>query len=113
MSASRYGIPEEAWPNDPNGSLAPILAASLEAAMTRHPSASGDSPGAVLLTAADRCDRCPAAAGYRLQLRDKILEMDLCVHHWRKHYPKMCEQGWGIVGANPHINKMVEEAGPS
>jgi hypothetical protein len=101
-----------AWPNDPNGSLVPILEASLEASVARHPSASGDTPGDVL-TAADRCDRCNAAAGYRVRSGVTTTVLDFCVHHWRRYFPAMAENGWVVVGANPDISAMVQESGPS
>lgn len=98
-----------AWPNDPNGSLIPVLEASVEAAKQRHPSASGPIPG-MILTTADRCDRCGAAAVYRVskkQRADIVIGadtfLDFCMHHWRKSFPAMADNGWKVIGANPEL----------
>lgn len=92
---------ETTWPRDPNGSLIPLLEASVEVAKQRHPSASGDAPG-VVLTAADRCDNdCSAAALYRLKLRNMVL--DFCHHHKAKYFPEMEKWGWEVVGQNPTL----------
>jgi hypothetical protein len=92
----------DAYPNDPNGSLVPILEASVEAAKQRHPSASGDTPG-VVLTGADRCDEgCGAGALYRLRLR--AMELDFCHHHKAKYFPEMEAWGWVVIGMNPSLH---------
>jgi hypothetical protein len=96
------------WPNDPNGSLVPILEASVTAAQQRHPSASGDRPGKVL-TAVDRCDRCPAAAVYQVTGVGGALEF--CLHHWRKHFPDMAKTGWQVTGANPELAAAIGSEG--
>jgi hypothetical protein len=97
------------WPADPFGDMTPILQASVEAAMQRHPSTSGDIPG-VALTAADRCDECSAAAAYRVRHRTKQWELDFCMHHWRKHFPGMLRFGWAVVGGNPDLLSELGEA---
>ncbi len=89
------------WPNDPNGSLVPVLEASVEAAKQRHPSASGDKPGA-LLTIADRCDKCGAAAVY-VVWKEAVGDLLFCMHHWRKNFPSMVDQGWAVSGGNPDL----------
>jgi hypothetical protein len=102
-------------PDNPDGDMAPVLAASVAEAIARHPS--GKGIGMATLTAADRCDACGAAAAYRVgtdreQVGTEIVYrkvLDYCLHHWRKHYPKMSEQGWGIVSARPDINDIVED----
>ncbi|WP_432112756.1 DUF7455 domain-containing protein [Streptomyces sp. S1] len=89
----------------------------VEAAMARHPS--GEGPTGVLLTAVDRCDRCGAAAGYRVIVppfdpdawvgfdepdgprKVEPYTLDFCVHHWRKHFPVM--EGWVVIGGNPQV----------
>src|SRR5688500_10979651 len=77
-------------------------AVDMEAAMARHPSSQPASSGGVLLTAADRCDECPAAAAYRLALKGKPhMVLDFCNHHLRKHFPGMIEWGWVVIGGNP------------
>lgn len=83
------------WPQDPNGDLAPILQASLDECRRRHPS--GKAVGSVKteLTAADRCDRCGAAAGFRLRKQD--LHLDFCVHHYRKNTEAMKKDGWEVA----------------
>lgn len=89
-------------PTDPDGDMVPILRASVEEAKMRHPSGSEKSQG-VLLVATDRCDACPAAAAYRVMHRSppdwRVL--DFCVHHWKKNFPRMVDQGWVVVGGNP------------
>lgn len=109
------------WPNDPNGDMTPILRASIEEAKTRHPSGKvkgftvvaqheptldetfSSHPSGNQLTAADRCDSCIAAAVYRVAMADRTLALDYCLHHWRKHFPVMSAQGWGIIGANAEL----------
>jgi hypothetical protein len=95
----------DAWPNDPNGSLIPILEASVEEAKKRHPSASGDGPGEVL-TAADRCDAgCGAGALFRMRraLNGVVRVLDFCHHHKRKLGPNLEAGGWTISGQNPTL----------
>lgn len=107
-------------PKNPDGDMVPILQASIEAAKMRHPSTDSD-----VLTAADRCDRCGAAAGYRVAAplldpdawvgfgepdgprKQEAMPLDFCVHHWRKYFPAMSESGWVVVGAHPDINTML------
>ena len=97
------------WPEDPEGSMEPILEASVAAAAARHPSASGPTPG-VLLGGADRCDRCGAAAGYRMGHQVACTaELQLCVHHWRKHFPSMFAEGWVVIGGNPDVLSAHQE----
>lgn len=101
------------WPADPRGDMAPVLQASVEAAKMRHPSglrASGDP-----LTAADRCDGCGAGAAYRVEKERlhqpegyaqpyvNVQALEFCGHHWRKHFPKMVDDGWTIVAVNPDL----------
>lgn len=107
----------KSWPADPNGSLVPILEASVEAAKARHPSGKeiGTTmhesieqtlPDSGVLTAADRCDAaCGAAAVYQVTSPDIGPASGLlyCLHHWRKHFPKMSEKGWKVTGANPEL----------
>ncbi|MFF5973638.1 hypothetical protein ACFY7C_19135 [Streptomyces sp. NPDC012769] len=98
------------WPADPRGDMTPILQASIEAAKGRHPSGK-EKPVSVVLTAADRCDGCGAAAGYRVAKRIPGCEvevvsnslLDFCVHHWRKNFPKMVDRGWIVIGVNPDV----------
>lgn len=91
------------WPADPDGDMTPILEASVEAAKTRHPSGVG-KPGAVQLTAADRCDNnCGAGAAYRVAHKLKPMILDFCGHHFRKHFPAMVDQEWAVVGGNPDL----------
>lgn len=102
---SLYGIPEEAWPDDPDGSLVPVLEASIEAAKKRHPSGKGESVETVVPTF-DPCDRCGHAAAYRVgkfDENDRPLDMALnfCGHHFRKIFPPMADQGWAVIGGNP------------
>lgn len=94
-------MPPQPWPDDPNGSMIPILEASMEEAKKRHPSSRPGGPG-VLLNAADRCDRCSAAAAYIVH-REDIGDLMFCLHHWRKHFPSMSPQGWVVVGGNPSL----------
>lgn len=90
------------WPADPRGDMAPILQASVEAAMARHPSGGGAS--GILLTAADRCDSCGAGAAYRVCHKGGYEQvLDFCVHHWRKNFPSMVDKGWVVVGCNPDV----------
>lgn len=100
------------WPADPDGDMTPILEASVEAAKERHPSGKDIGTGAheaiegavvgEVLVAADRCDNdCPAAALYRLALRE--MRLDFCGHHQRKHFPEMEKWGWTIIGRNPEL----------
>lgn len=100
-----------AWPDDPNGSMLPILEASIEAAKARHPSAQSPPvapPDAIVLTAADRCDAaCSAAALYRTAKGNRYL--DFCRHHLFRYFPKMSnEQGWKVVGSNPELFAELE-----
>src|SRR5688572_9210476 len=99
------------WPADPQGDMAPILEASVEAAKKRHPSGNASSPG-VILTAVDRCDGCGAGAVYRVTNRKvidhlgvlgKTYTLDFCGHHWRKNFPGMVDQGWVVIGGNPDL----------
>jgi hypothetical protein len=101
-----------AWPEDPDGDMAPILEASVEAAKARHPSGRAlydeAFPGnGVMLTADDRCDRCNAAAAYRVAKfaagRPLQLDLDLCLHHWKKNFPSMVSKGWLTIGGNPNL----------
>lgn len=99
------------WPIDPDGDMVPVLEASVEAAKMRHPSASPNPPG-VMLVATDRCDNCSAAAAYRVSRISAddphdvpAMVLDFCAHHWKKHFPKMVDQGWVVVGGNPEFMK--------
>jgi hypothetical protein len=87
------------WPADPDGDMTHILTASVEVAMARHPSSQPAPSGGFTLTAADRCDTCPAAAAYRV--RKERSTLDFCAHHWRRHFPAMADQGWTVIGGNP------------
>lgn len=89
------------WPADPRGDMVPILEASVEAAKQRHPSGSSSAQG-VTLNATDRCDGCGAGAVYRVSRNGGAL-FDFCGHHWRKHFPKMVDEGWVIAGVNPDL----------
>ncbi|MFH8626216.1 hypothetical protein ACH4A8_30775 [Streptomyces vietnamensis] len=85
------------------GDAEPALEASAEAAKARHPSGAEKSAG-VLLDSSDRCDGCDAGAAYRIYhngLSGKARTFDFCGHHWRKHFPKMVDEGWVVIGANP------------
>lgn len=102
MNSSDAWHESNVWPNDPNGSLVPVLEASVEAAKQRHPS--GKAPGEPAtdtLTAADRCDGCGAGALYRLARGMKRLLF--CHHHYGKHLPKLAEDGWGVDGVNTDL----------
>ena len=113
-----YGV----WPADPNGDMTPILEASIDeayqAARERHPSGKEKSPVGVLLSNGDRCDRCGAVAAYRVARRvegpligtvDQIL--DYCLHHWRKHFGPMVDQGWAVIGGNPDLLEALGQGG--
>lgn len=107
---------DAAWPTDPNGSLVPILEASVEEAKKRHPSSKPPidaitSPGSVVLTGADRCDQCTSTALYRVRLRSKLLELDWCRHHFFKYFPEQSLSGWAVVGANPELFAELEGDG--
>lgn len=109
------------WPEDPYGDMAPLLRASVEAAKARHPSGKMQgatvavepiideafpqyrTPGDAVLTKADRCDNCIGEAVYRVQSSATATVLDFCLHHWRKHFPAMSAQGWGVIGANPEL----------
>jgi hypothetical protein len=125
------------WPEDPYGDMVPILKASIEAAKARHPSGKTKEPDMVsewvagqtvgesepvtdeapvyanILTAADRCDHCGAAAVYRVMRADLAINddlkrsgnptLDFCLHHQRKHFPGMLANGWTIVGTNAEL----------
>ncbi|MFI1712050.1 hypothetical protein [Streptomyces litmocidini] len=91
------------------GDAEPALEASAEAAKARHPSGA-EKPAGVLLDSSDRCDGCGAGAAYRIQrqrgghteaYRLPTETLDFCGHHWRKHFPKMLDEGWVVIGANP------------
>lgn len=107
------------WPEDLNGSMEPILKQSIEvaeimkevrSAMDRH-SSSQPAPAeqGQMLTAADRCDNCGAAAVYRLGLGPRdgnhqlVGVLDLCSHHHHKNFPSMFAQGWAVIGGNPDL----------
>lgn len=82
--------------------------AAVEAAKERHPSAlppvlpGSDIANSDVLTAADRCDdACTAGAVYRMRHGKGNRVLDFCGHHWRKHAPKMADQGWKVTGSNP------------
>ncbi|MEU3052206.1 DUF7455 domain-containing protein [Streptomyces griseus] len=73
-----------------------------------------------VLTALDRCDRCPAAAAYRASLLVDsppydvpTPTLDLCGHHWRKNGPAMTEQGWVVIAGNPEVFATELEGTPS
>lgn len=115
MNSADAWHPANAWPNDPNGSLVPVLEASIDAAKQRHPSASGDGPG-VVLTAADRCDAgCGGGALYRVEKDNwihpegyaqpyiNVSAFEFCHHHHHKFFPKLEEQGYRIAGQNPTL----------
>lgn len=97
------------WPNDPQGSMTPILEASVEAAKLRHPSGK-DIPAEEpevpdTLTALDRCDRCSAGALYLLRHRTKELELALCHHHGRRLAPVMDD--WTVTGQNESLMRKL------
>ena len=79
--------------------------AAMEAAKERHPSALPVvdlDAGGTVLTAADRCDdACSAGAVYRMSEGKSNRSLDFCGHHWRRHAPKMYDQGWKVTGTNP------------
>ncbi|MFE6846585.1 hypothetical protein [Streptomyces sp. NPDC057686] len=86
----------DAWsPGNPDGDMVPLLQASIEDAKRRHPS----GKIRIILTQADRCDKCGAPAAYRLQKPPHLL--DMCGHHWRENATAMFQQGW-IVQAGRH-----------
>lgn len=87
------------WPQDPEGDLAPMLEASI--ALLEAEKAVETMPTA-LLTAADRCDHCGAGAAY-LVWKEAVGDLLFCVHHWRKHFPSMADQGWAVSGSNPDL----------
>lgn len=113
------------WPEDPYGDMVPLLQASIEAAKLRHPSGKGKPVNAAppveptptlqvmtnVLTAADRCDACPAAAVYRMAKVGSTSALDYCLHHWRKYVPQM-GVGWGVIGANPELAAAIGGEGP-
>ncbi|AZS12589.1 hypothetical protein HWB99_gp053 [Mycobacterium phage DrLupo] len=49
-----------------------------------------------VLTRADRCDRCSAAATVALQLKSG--ELMFCGHHYTQHHPVLLTSGAIIVG---------------
>lgn len=53
---------------------------------------SGTEPTTPVLTAADRCDRCPAAAQVRVVL-NKGGELLFCGHHGRMHQSALIQVG--------------------
>ncbi|PRH79342.1 hypothetical protein C6N75_09665 [Streptomyces solincola] len=55
------------------------------------------------LTAADRCDRCPAAAAYRVQKDDAPLALDFCGHHFRSNAADLYAEGWTVTLGNPDV----------
>lgn len=79
--------------------------AAVEAAKERHPSSLppvDPEAGGTVLTAADRCDdACSAGAVYQMGLSKSNRVLLFCGHHWRKHAPKMYDQGWTVTGTNP------------
>lgn len=103
MSAADFTSKDWTWPAKPDGDMAPILEASIEAeqAKERHPS--GEDVSAItgiVLTAADRCDTgCGAAAVYRVSAG--LNPLDYCGHHWRKFKPSMT--GWKVIGVNAEL----------
>lgn len=101
-----------AWPEDPNGSLVPLLEASVEAAKQRHPSAL-PGPSGDILTGADRCDHCGGSALYRVQreLNGVARVLDFCRHFFVKSFPAMAIDGWRVVGANPELFRELESDG--
>lgn len=91
------------WPEDPEGDMTPILDASIEAAMARHPSGKAlavSTTETETLTALDRCDACPAAAAYRLRNATGSA-LDFCGHHFRDSAAKLWEAGFTVVAGNP------------
>lgn len=97
--------------------MTPILQASIDAAKARHPSGKAMAMTAPL-TAADRCDRCSAAAAYRIQKTlypDALLDptvmdvptptltLDFCGHHWRHVAADMYAEGWKVTAANADV----------
>lgn len=106
-------VDDMTYPTDPNGDMAPILTASVEAAMARHPSGRigtdmheaievAAQGGPVILNALDQCDQCGAAAVYRVSQTADIM-LDFCLHHWRKNFPAMADKGWVVIGGNPGL----------
>lgn len=91
------------YPADPQGDMTPILNASIEAAKLRHPSGKEVpvEPVVAGLTKADRCDGCGAQAHYRVGKGEDAIDLNLCTHHFRKHYPKMVDEDWFIIFASP------------
>ncbi|MFD8117021.1 DUF7455 domain-containing protein [Streptomyces microflavus] len=49
------------------------------------------------LTAVDRCDRCAAAAVYRVRKADLLLELDFCGHHFRDNAADLYADGWVVT----------------
>lgn len=45
----------------------------------------------VEVTVVDRCDRCPARAGVRVDMPSGILVF--CLHHYNKHAKALTDQG--------------------
>lgn len=102
MSAADFSSKDWTWPAKPDGDMAPILEASIEAEQAKN--AEGIPPGAIVtgivLTAADRCDAgCGAAAVYRVSAG--LNPLDYCGHHWRKFKPSMT--GWTVIGVNAEL----------
>ena len=52
-----------------------------------------------VLTAADRCDRCGAAAACAVQLADAPAMLLLCGHHVRRHQSALQSQPRAIIFA--------------
>lgn len=98
---------EREWSKqNPDGDLTPVLERSIAAAKRRHPSGRvAATPMA--LTAADRCDACPAAAQYRVTRVPESLEqieagtptavLDFCGHHFATNALSLSETGWLAV----------------
>lgn len=79
-------------PDNPDGSLVPILEASIEQAAPRATGA---------LTACDRCDQCGGQALFRLHrprsARRKAGDLELCGHHHRKNADALKADGWTVT----------------
>jgi hypothetical protein len=106
-SADSWREDQKPWPQDPDGDMTPILAASIDmldelrrASMERHPAGKGfDMPSTPTLTAHDRCDGCGAQAYYKVahEKNDDLQSLLFCGHHFRKSIKNLTADGWIVV----------------
>lgn len=59
-------------------------------------------------TANDRCDACQAQA-YAVAQKEGRADLLFCVHHRRKHYNALLDQGWMVIDDTAGLEQLYPD----